>query len=75
MGYTTIVGCIVKYMSRFSNTLSGIRIHPAQHEALHFLAERMQTSASSVVRMALAKFLAENGFDLSSNAQSNAKAD
>jgi predicted transcriptional regulator len=61
-------------MPRFSNTLSGIRINPAQHEALHRLAEHLQTSASSIVRMAIAKFLAEHGFDLSSNSQPDSKA-
>ncbi|MDZ4875184.1 MAG: hypothetical protein CLLPBCKN_004580 [Chroococcidiopsis cubana SAG 39.79] len=62
-------------MSRFSNTLSSIRIHPAQHEALQRLAEQLQTSASSVVRMAIAKFLAEHGFDLSSSPQPDFKVD
>jgi predicted transcriptional regulator len=62
-------------MSRFSNTLSSIRIHPAQHQALQRLAEQLQTSASSIVRMAIAKFLAEHGFDLSSTPQAGSKAD
>lgn len=62
-------------MSRFSNTLSGVRIHPAQQAALQRLAEQLQTSASSVVRMAIAKFLAEHGFDLSNNSQPDSKAD
>jgi len=62
-------------MSRFSNTLSSIRIHPDRHQALQRLAERLQTSASSVVRMAIAKFLAEHEIDLSSNPQPDFKAD
>ncbi|WP_181246436.1 hypothetical protein [Chroococcidiopsis cubana] len=55
--------------------MSSIRIHPAQHEALQRLAEQLQTSASSVVRMAIAKFLAEHGFDLSSSPQPDFKVD
>lgn len=53
-------------MSRYASSLPPIRINPAQQEALHGLAERLQTSASSVVRMAIAEFLTKHGFNPSS---------
>lgn len=44
-------------MAKYSNTLSPTKIQPEYHEALGHLAEKQETSISSLVRVAIRHYL------------------
>jgi predicted transcriptional regulator len=44
-------------MSRYSSTLSPIKINPAHHKELQEIAEELQSSTSQLVRQAINEFL------------------
>lgn len=49
--------------SNFSSVLPPTKIHSSQLSALKELADRMQVSQSTLIRMAIAEFLAKHGFN------------